>query len=216
MCGRYSEHVVNMRDWMDVLADWAGQERQRRNIAPTQAVGVVTAAGTFDMRWGLVPAWSKTATSKYATFNARLENVADKPAFRDPWRRAQRCLIPAGGYYEWVIVNGRKQPHFVCRRDQGPVVFGGLWEHWQDRGTGESQYSCTILTKAPSPHLAELHHRMPVIIAHKHADHWLNGDTGTGLLLAEAANDEGLRYYPVSTRVNSGRVEDPALTDPVD
>jgi putative SOS response-associated peptidase YedK len=50
------------------------------------------------MRWGLVPSWwSKPLKAmRIATFNARAETVADKPVFREAFRRT-RCLIPASG-----------------------------------------------------------------------------------------------------------------------
>jgi putative SOS response-associated peptidase YedK len=76
------------------------------NICPTDPVDVVTERdGNRDfvrMRWGLVPSWwpKPLKELKAATFNARTETVADKPFFRDAFRRT-RCLIPASGYYEW-------------------------------------------------------------------------------------------------------------------
>ncbi len=52
------------------------------------------------MRWQLIPPWWKESLKDLpATFNARAETVADKPMFRDVFRRT-RCLIPASGYYE--------------------------------------------------------------------------------------------------------------------
>lgn len=216
MCGRYSEHVKKMRGWADLLSEWARYERERRNIAPTQTVGVISTQGLQSMRWGLVPAWSSEPTTKYATFNARLEDVANKPAFRAAWKQSRRCLIPAGGYYEWKTVGGRKQPYFVHRKDDGPVVFGGLWEHWSDPQTGESVLSCSILTKPPTGSLAELHSRMPVMLAPEDAQSWLAGDTAAGARIADAANDDGMGFYAVSPRVNNSRVEGEDLTRPLE
>ncbi len=50
-------------------------------------------------RWWLIPSWFDGAEVKdrnAATFNARIGEARDKPAFRAVWRRG-RCLIPAGG-----------------------------------------------------------------------------------------------------------------------
>lgn len=218
MCGRYSEHVKRMRGWAQVLAEWARQEGeiQRRNIAPTQMARVVRADGVISVRWSLVPAWSKEATSKYATFNARLEDIASKPAFRSAWKAPRRCLLPTGGYYEWKEIAGKKQPYFISREDEGPVVLGGIWEEWADKSTGESVLSCAVLTKPAGDRVGALHHRMPVILRPEDAQDWLSADFQQGATIADLATDEGLRYYPVSRRVNSGREEAPELTEPVE
>jgi putative SOS response-associated peptidase YedK len=70
------------------------------------------------MRWGLVPSWwpKPLKELKAATFNARAETVADKPMFRDAFKRA-RCLIPASGYFEWQDTHDGKQPYYFTRRD---------------------------------------------------------------------------------------------------
>ncbi|WP_223905490.1 SOS response-associated peptidase family protein [Rhodoferax lithotrophicus] len=39
-------------------------------------------------------------TFRSNTYNARSETVAEKPSFRDAWRRAQHCIIPAEAIYE--------------------------------------------------------------------------------------------------------------------
>ncbi len=216
MCGRYSEHVSKMRGWADLLQEWASHARERRNIAPTQMVGVLSAQGTQSMRWGLVPAWSKEPVTRYATFNARLEAVAEKPAFRAAWKAGRRCLIPAGGYYEWKTAGGCKLPYFIHREDQGPVVFGGLWEHWQDAETGESVLSCSILTRPAAACLAGLHARMPVMLQRQDAEAWLEGSRETAGRIVESAGDDGLRFDAVSTRVNNSRSEGADLTRPLE
>ena len=82
------------------------------------------------MRWGLIPSWwSKPLKEmKVATFNARAETVADKPMFRDAFRRT-RCLIPASGYYEWQDTPDGKQPYYFTRRDEQPITIAGLGPH---------------------------------------------------------------------------------------
>jgi putative SOS response-associated peptidase YedK len=65
------------------------------------------------MRWGLVPSWWPKPLKEFrvATFNARAETVAQKPFFREAFRR-KRCLIPVSGYYEWQDTLGGKQPYY--------------------------------------------------------------------------------------------------------
>jgi hypothetical protein len=88
---------------------------------------------------------------KAATFNARTETVADKPFFRDAFRRT-RCLIPASGYYEWQDTATGKQPWYFSRTDGEPMTFAGLWDEWKDKATGEVLKSarCSLLSRTIS------------------------------------------------------------------
>ena len=81
----------------------------RYNIAPTTPVLALDQGG-FDLyRWGLIPAWAKDLSMGNRMFNARAETVAEKPSFRNAYKR-RRCLVPASGFYEWRLENGRNNP----------------------------------------------------------------------------------------------------------
>ena len=88
------------------------------------------------MRWGLVPYfWKKSLKEVPATFNARAETVAEKPMFRDAFKR-RRCIIPASGFFEWTGEKGGKQPHLFTAADGSPILaFAGLWDRWIDPAT---------------------------------------------------------------------------------
>ena len=143
------------------------------NIASSQRVPVARQGGLSNeltlARWELVPAWSKTTEVKYATFNARLETVADNPAFRQAFRH-RRCLIPADGYYEWRLVNGKKIPHYVQLEDRALIGFAGLWEQWE--GEGGPLLSCSIIVMPAHEgiRMQALHPRMPVMVSPAHYD----------------------------------------------
>ena len=107
MCGRYrlSRRKQIVEEYFDTVPgeeDWA----PRYNIAPTQPIPVIRQNPKEPrremslMRWGLVPSWSKDASSSAMMINARSETAATKPGFRDPLAN-RRCLIPADGFYEW-------------------------------------------------------------------------------------------------------------------
>ena len=177
------------------------------NIAPSQRVPVVRQGGLSNelalARWGLVPAWSKTPEVKYATFNARLETVAEKPAFRQAFRH-RRCLIPADGYYEWRLVNGKKTPHYVQLEDRALIGFAGLWEQWE--GEGGALLSCSIIVMPAHEDMQALHPRMPVIVSPAHYDLWLDQritDKHELMGYMQSALSSRLRYHEVSARVNS-------------
>src|ERR1700720_3762812 len=83
----------------------ARNTQARYNVCPTTIDTVVDSDGKrqlVQMRWGLVPSrWSKPLKElKLAPLNARAETVAEKPFFREAFKR-NRCLIPVSGYYEW-------------------------------------------------------------------------------------------------------------------
>jgi SOS response associated peptidase (SRAP) len=92
-------------------------------------IGREGARALASMRWGLVPSWwSKPLKEmKLATFNARVETVAEKPIFRGAFQRT-RCLIPASGYYEWNDASDGKQPYYFTLRDGTPITIAGLWD----------------------------------------------------------------------------------------
>lgn len=179
-----------MSEWASLLGDWPGTTALSRNIAPTQAIPVLLNKNQKlhcqQMRWGLVPAWSDTASPRYATFNARAESLSQKPAFRQAFAKSQSCFIPAAAYYEWQGEKGRKTMYSIQFQDQSPMLMAGLWSYWQQGD--HSLYSCTILTRAAVPALVDLHPRMPVLLNQDSAGAWLNG-INTGRLEALQHSD---------------------------
>ncbi len=95
-------------DPADIAAEFSLVEtptlEPRYNIAPSQQVLIVRDSArervAVNVKWGLLPSWSKDIKIANRLINARAETVAEKPAFRAAFRR-RRCLVPADGYYEW-------------------------------------------------------------------------------------------------------------------
>ena len=119
------------------------------------------------MRWGLLLHWAKEEKIAYSTFNARAEEFTAKPAFRDAWKRGQRCLVVTDGFYEWKKLDPKgkgKQPYAISMKGDAQMAMAGLWAKWKSPGGKEIQ-SRTILTYIPNNVLGELHNRMPVILA---------------------------------------------------
>ena len=156
MCGRFTR-TYTWRELWDLyrLTSPASNLEPRYNVCPTTEIDtVIMRRGErvlAPMRWGLVPAWwSKPLKElRAATFNARIETVAEKPFFRDAFRRG-RCLIPVSGYYEWQNTSGGKQPHYFTRVDGQVISFAGLWDEWKDRTSGETVKSCTMIITGPN------------------------------------------------------------------
>jgi putative SOS response-associated peptidase YedK len=193
----------------------------RYNIAPTQPIVVVREGAKgrelIPVRWGLIPWWAKDIKALPLMVNARAEQIAERPAFRDAYKY-RRCLVPASGFYEWQPRGkGPKQP-FLARprsadqRDDNLLAFAGLWETWHGADGSEID-SATIIVTDANASLATIHDRMPVIVAPEDFETWLSRDTDpadAGALLKPAADDL-LSLIPVSTRVNSADNDNPTL-----
>ena len=113
------------------------------------------------LRWGLVPSWSRDASTGSRLINARAESVHFKPSFRAAFRR-RRCLLPVNGWFEWQQSGRRKQPYFLTLNNGSPLSLAALWERWE-KGSGPLE-TFTIITTVASPSLEDLHHRQPAII----------------------------------------------------
>lgn len=227
MCGRYQLTV----DPQQLGMAFTREGRQpvevepftpRFNIAPTQRVPVVRADGRALtirlLRWGLVPHWAKDLKIGARMINARSETVADKPAFRSPFKR-RRCLVPATGFYEWKRQGKVKLPHLIRVREADVFAMAGIWSHWRPKDDPDEAApieTFSVLTCDPQGALGDLHHRMPVILHPDHWSRWLDPDAERAALLelARGTPAEVLEIRRVSQAVNSVRNEGPALVEP--
>ncbi len=237
MCGRYSitsppeaiQRVFQVPELPNLPA--------RYNVAPTQDVPVVRVRGDdagpeadggrhlVQLRWGLVPFWADDPTIGAKMINARAESAADKPAFRAAFRR-RRCLVVADGFYEWKAppkntgarAGQRKQPYRIQLKSGAPFGFAGLWERWTNPQDQSVLETCTILTTEANAELKDIHPRMPVMLSPDAFDAWLDPDadvdTAKGLLAPYP--DGALTAYPISTRVNAVKNDDPSILEPLD
>ena len=192
------------------------------NVAPTQEILVIIRHHGKNhlerLHWGLVPFWSKETAIGSRLINARAETAASKPSFRQAFRK-RRCLILADGFYEWKRERGGKQPMFLTLPGGDPFAFAGLWESWDDRGRCNPPYrSATILTRAASPSVMPIHHRMPVILKPAAYGAWLDPehqDVAALQTLIEEQIVTDLTGIPVSKRVNSPTANSPDNLRPV-
>ncbi len=224
MCGRYT---LATPDPAAVRARFPIGEsievRRRYNIAPGDEVLAVTTdredhpRGEL-LRWGLVPTWARTPDTGLKMINARVETVAERPAFSRALHRF-RCLIIADGFYEWrPAPSGPKQGFHITRDDGEPFAFAGLWSIWHG-DDGKNLRTCTILTTAANSAIAHLHDRMPIILAPEAEEPWLEHSTETEQLdrLLGGLSPSGTAVRPVGPAVNDARYDGPeCLAAPVD
>jgi len=249
MCGRFTltSPTDELAGYFNVLVKT--RLSPRYNIAPTQPVACVRRATPSStepttpatatrelvaLRWGLIPYWAKDPAIGTRMINARAESVADKPAYREAFRK-RRCLVVADGFYEWKRLQGSKQPYFIFMEDRRPFAFAGLWERWKPRegqldkiiGPARPEVpmsadgcveSCSFLTTVPNELMETIHDRMPVIVPPEHWDTWLDPDLDDPEALEELLLPypaDKMRAYPVSTHVNKPGNDDPACVEPL-
>jgi putative SOS response-associated peptidase YedK len=220
MCGRFSLkvkpkeleadpfHVVDAPDLPD-----------RFNIAPSQAVAVIRPDGGVRrlsfLRWGLVPHWEPPSEKPKAFANARAETAAEKPVFRDAFRR-KRCLIPATGFYEWQeAAPGRAKTPFLFRMPDGRAfAFAGLWVEWAGPD-GEPLQTCALLTTDANETVRPVHERMPVILPPADFEAWLDPKATPAAAKALLRPYPGaMESYAVSRWVNDARHDNPRCLEP--
>ena len=216
VCGRYTIGTVERLRERFALPEEDLQSDPRFNVSPSQQVPVIIRQEsnhlTF-MEWGLLPSWAKDPQASHRPVNARIEGILTKPTFRGPVRK-HRCLIPADGFYEWKKEGKAKTPYYIHRRDSALFAFAGIYDVWRGTG-GEIVESCAILTTRPNTLLEPIHNRMPVILEEGQEGLWLDPitpDTDRLLeLLQRPYPADLLEAFPVSTRVNSPRIDRPEL-----
>jgi len=247
MCGRYASsrrpedlieefEVTSPRVAEPLAADY--------NVAPTKEVYAVLERAARPqgdepaepperqlrvLRWGLVPSWAKDPSIGNRMINARMETVAEKPAYKRAFA-VRRCLLPADGYFEWYPTEEKtkagkpkKQPFFIHPVDGGVLAMAGLYEIWKDPTRAEDdpelfRWTCTVLTTQAEDDLGHIHDRMPLMVPRDRWGAWLDpalSDRDQLLPLLEPAAPGRLEAFPVSTLVSNVRNNGPELLEPL-
>jgi putative SOS response-associated peptidase YedK len=231
MCGRYvlingkmvlqSFLNLHMESIRNVFADLP-----RYNAAPMQRMPIVTKRDNEvviqNMRWWLIPRWSKDGKIQATTFNAKAETLNQSKLFA-PYFKSNRCLVPADAFYEWKKITTKKeikgkekevevkQPMCIRMKDGKTFYFAGLFSVWKNE-KGEEFPSFTIITTIPNTLMEKIHTRMPVILPDKHWEQWLdreNKDIENLHKLLAPYPASRMEAYEVSTYVSNSRNEGP-------
>lgn len=167
MCGRYQFSTRACRTFQRIVQaarrqSGPGSENFPLNgdVAPTAMAPVLVARDgrvTAEFQqWG-IPGWRGGLV-----INARAETVCEKPMFRRSMA-AQRCVIPASGYYEWDA--GKHK--YLFRLPGRPLYLAGVYDHVD----GQDRF--VVLTTAPNRTVADIHDRMPLLLTHEQVRPWL-------------------------------------------
>ena len=201
MCGRYALHANPEVVALQFALDNAAEFKASYNVCPGREILVVRLDRekkrvARQYRWGL--------GNKIA--NARGESLAQRPAFRDAFRRS-RCLVPASGFYEWQTVSGRKQPWYFAPTDAGLFGLAGITALWN------GIRSVSLITTAPNTLMAPIHDRMPVIVAPEDYCAWLDNDAPDPMRYVRPFAAERMAARRVSMRVNQPENDAPSLIE---
>ncbi|MBH0115713.1 SOS response-associated peptidase [Salinibacterium sp. NG253] len=209
MCGRFAmDDTVNQMITEFVSAtgrppeEWQADWLATPIVRPTDPVPILlkTASDRDDpeseviaraalAQWWLTPPFSPVLRGKYPTFNARSETVTEKPTFRSAVI-SQRAVLPAIGYFETQKSGAKPVPYYIAPRE-GLLFFAGLYSWWKDPAADPSDparwhLTTTMLTQAATGALADIHDRMPVIVAKDAIDEWIDPHTRGDRLLVDA------------------------------
>jgi putative SOS response-associated peptidase YedK len=153
---------------------------------------------------------------RFANINAKAERIETRPAFREAFQR-RRCLVPVDNFYERQKTATGKQLYALALADRGLMALAGLWESWRSPA-GERVRSFAIITTTPNALCAELHNRMPVILASQSWPVWLgeiSADPPQLKALLTPYPAEEMTRWPVSPRVGNVKNNDPSLIEPL-
>ena len=245
MCGRYasSRKPEDLVEEFEVDTSMVKESLAADyNVAPTKDVYAVMDRVPRDapkntrperrlttVRWGLVPSWAKDISIGNRMINARVETLAEKPAFKRAFAK-RRCLLPADGYYEWYPTqrlgkSGKplKQPFFIHPADGSVMAMAGLYEIWRNKEVPEDEegafvWSATVITTRAEDAVGHIHDRMPMLVEHDRYQAWLDAtvdDPGDLATLLVPAAPGRLEAYPVSTDVNNVRNNGHQLMEPL-
>ena len=222
MCGRMniSDHE-GIRSLLESLGmeTWPVQP-PRYNVAPTQALDVVTLEGDqpslATMSWGIS---MKTKGAKGQPITRRIPNSRDDKVWTSYlWRYLipeQRVLIPVNGFYEWKRKNKKLVAAFHITPVGKPAMFfAGIFRMPKDTQANEP-CEVSIVTTSANDAMSDVHDRMPVILSSQNAAMaWLlENDKQTLDELMQPASNDALIFTKVSDYVNKSTNEGPTCIE---
>lgn len=199
MCSNYT---LNVRD--NELQELIGTSELKvaeinQRFLPYQSAPVVVRGSRASyqlasMNFSLVPSWSKEAKVKFATHNARIETVTEKPTWKVPFLK-QHCLVPMTGFFESAY-EGPHSGHIIQfseKKDQ-LLVAAGIYDQWKNPETKKITHSFSILTTTPTSFIMEYgHDRSPIFLNPARAKAWLDVNEQSDRFWLDYIISEGTR-----------------------
>lgn len=162
-----------LAETLGVAAPEGDEVPARQNIAPGQQIATLGEAGLLHMRRGIIPVGRVNARGRpvmETLINARSETVFDKSAYEG----VGRAVVPVSGWYEWTGEKRRKTAWRIADNGGGLLYFAAITDVWQGPG-GISVPQVATVTCPPNADVAEIHHRMGVLLRAEDITLWLEG-----------------------------------------
>ena len=221
MCGRFTlsrQNAFELAAELGVPVESLPNYRPRYNIAPTDQHWILRMKyeerEALPALWGLINSWAKDRKRAASQINARVETLETRSAFKEAFRK-RRCLVPADGFFEWTGPKNARRPIWFHNADGRLLFFAGLYASWQPE-PDIWERTFTIITTNANAVVADVHDRMPVILAPEQAEEWMAAretDPEKLRTLLVPAADDLLIGTPVSDRANSVKNDDPSVLE---
>jgi putative SOS response-associated peptidase YedK len=169
---------------------------------PGYAAPMILGEEAIKACFGLIPHWAKDSKLSRSTYNARSETVAEKPSFRQAWKRGQFCLVPMQAFFEPNYESGAAIRWRIAQGDGQPFAAAGLWDRWLAPNK-EVVHSFTMLTINADAHpLMKRFHkpgeekRTIAILEPRDWGRWLRADPAQALSLLQGPDLERFSSEP--------------------
>lgn len=228
MCGRLTQVIDGIRVVIEMGYTQHPQLRldlvPRYNVPPGSRVAALHRLDddgeprVEELFWNYQPAWAASKGRAYP--NARIEKVSSSAFYKDAWQNARRVIVPASGWYEWLLQpDGSKQPYYIVPRDGGPLYLAGitLWQPGQP--SDAPARGMAIITADAEGGMVDIHDRRPVVLAASDAALWLDRmaplPLAAELISRHRRPSEDFEWWPVSRAVGNVRNTAATLIHPI-
>jgi putative SOS response-associated peptidase YedK len=199
MCGRFEQsrtrryYAAALRADTSVDKDWLGDHVGRYNVYPGLAPWMLMLHNGklqfIGMTWGYRTP-KEVAEKRKPWINARIEKAMTGQYFRHMFREG-RVIVPGGGWLEWSVENGKKQPWYITRKTGEPIFMAGI-TNYKLYAQQEVETGFVIVTQDCEGGMVDIHDRRPVVLEPKDAWRWMDPETPVG----EAAHIAQSRSLP--------------------
>ncbi|MDB4835078.1 SOS response-associated peptidase [Cyclobacteriaceae bacterium] len=174
-----------------------------KKLLPILTKGYIDEFKLFN--WGIIPADSHDAHIGEKLMNARVETLKAKQPFCD--LLANRCLIPADGFYVWKDENETDAPYRAVLPSQSTFSIIGLFHEWgeDDEEFASIVKTFTMITCEGQNQMEQYGQRTPLIIPKNLEKDWLIGKDEDEIIKQAIEYTKSLKFeiYQVSELINN-------------